>query len=151
MDNHASREPLNFDLITDGIYVGNNQCCVIHFEELLQAEGITADISAEVERLDKVDGAELFVWIPVHDLAAPKQDQLEFAAKTITTLVALGKKTYIHCKEGHGRGPTFACAYLISKGMSAEAAIAYVQERRRGMHLEDSQREALEKFAERNI
>ena len=134
---------LNYDYIDDGIFVGTNQCCQEHFDERLRAGGITADISLEEDHLDAPFGVDFYVWIPVKNHTAPTSDQLEFGITVLEKLVALGRKIYVHCKNGHGRAPTLVAAYFIRKGKNAEEAEALLKSRRPSMHLEEVQRRAL--------
>lgn len=53
---HPQIKELEYNEITDGIYIGTNQCCQTHFDEKLKKEGITADISLEEDRLDAPRG-----------------------------------------------------------------------------------------------
>ncbi len=49
---HPQIKQLEYNYITDGIYIGTNQCCQTHFDQTLKKEGIEADISLEGERID---------------------------------------------------------------------------------------------------
>ena len=146
----AAPHKLDYNHITDGIYIGTNQCCQTHFDEKLKKKGIVADISLEEERIDAPFGVYFYAWIPVKNHAAPKQEQLEFGVSTLERLVSMGKKVYLHCKNGHGRAPTMMAAYLIkTRGMSAKDAEKFVKKQRLSMHLERVQREAIKKFAKK--
>ncbi len=141
-------EILNYHEIVDGIYVGTNQCCQTHFSEELLTKGIRADISLEKDRVDAPFGVDFYTWIPIEDHSAPTPTQFDFGVATITKLVAMGEKIYIHCKNGHGRAPTLVAAYLISaNGESPESAEALIKQARPVMHLWDVQRDALQAFA----
>lgn len=148
METHPQNK-LDFNYITDGIYIGTNQCCQTHFDDKLKAEGITADISLEEDRLDAPFGVEFYVWIPVKNHEAPTKNQLEFGVSVIEKLVAMDKKIYVHCKNGHGRAPTLIAAYLIKKGKSPAEAEAFIKSKRSSMHLEEVQRQALEDFSKK--
>lgn len=146
---HSQIKELEYNEIVDGIYIGTNQCCQTHFDEKLKKEGITADISLEEDRLDAPFGVEFYVWIPVKNHEAPSKDQLEFGVSVLDKLIAMGKKTYVHCKNGHGRAPTLIAAYLITKGKSPAEAEAFIKSKRPTMHLEDIQRQALKDFSKK--
>lgn len=149
-NDHPQTKELEYNYITDGIYVGTNQCCQAHFDEnLLHKEGVTTDISLEEGRLDQPFGVEWYVWLPVKDHTPPSPAQLAFGVKAFQEIVALGKKVYVHCKNGHGRAPTLVAAYLIQKGMTPEAAEEFLQSKRPTVHINESQREALQKFVSR--
>ena len=67
---------------------------------------------------------------------------------SLEKLVELGKKIYVHCKNGHGRAPTLVAAYLIkTKGMTTDEAVAFIKERRPSIHPEDSQKKALDTYS----
>ncbi|MBI2023901.1 dual specificity protein phosphatase family protein [Candidatus Giovannonibacteria bacterium] len=148
--NHTQVQELEYNYITDGIYIGTNQCCQTHFDEKLKKEGIIADISLEEDRLDAPFGVDFYVWIPVKNHAAPKPDQLEFGVSVLEKLVLMKKKVYVHCKNGHGRAPTLAAAYLIIKGKSPEEAEAFIKSKRPSMHLQKIQKTVLQKFSQKN-
>jgi len=149
MDSHDHKigEPLDYNYIADGIFSGTNQCCKMGISEVLKKEGIVADISLEDIRVDHPFGVEMYTWIPTPDHNPPTQDQMSFGVAVLTKLVNQGKKVYVHCKNGHGRASTLIAAYLISKGLSVEDAEALIKEKRRAMHLQGSQKAALEVFA----
>ncbi|MBI2048152.1 MAG: dual specificity protein phosphatase family protein [Parcubacteria group bacterium] len=146
---HSDEQQLNYDAIIDGIYIGTNQCCKTHFEEVLLKEGITADISLEEERLDIPFGVDMYVWIPVKNHTPPTSDQLDFGVATLEKLLSLRRKIYVHCKNGHGRAPTLVAAYLIKKGKTVEEAIEFIKSKRPAIHLQDEQKNALIDFAKK--
>lgn len=144
---HSQIKELEYNEIIDGIYIGTNQCCQTHFDEKLKQQNITADISLEEDRLDAPFGVDFYIWMPVQNHTAPKHEQLEFGVSVLEKLVAMGKKVYVHCKNGHGRAPTLVGAYLIKKGRSPAEAEAFIKAKRPTMHLEEAQRQALEDFS----
>ena len=146
MIDHAQIKKLEYNYITDGIYIGTNQCCQTHFDEKLTKEGITADISLEEDRIDAPFGVEFYVWIPVKNHVSPAPDQLEFGVSVLEKLVSLGRKIYVHCKNGHGRAPTLVAAYLVKNGKTPQEAEEYIRQRRPTIHLENVQRQALINF-----
>ena len=146
METHPEPE-LDFDCIAYGIYIGTNLCCQTHFDERLRKEGILADISLEEDRLDAPFGVDFYVWIPVKNHMPPAPDQLEFGVSVLEKLVSMGKKVYVHCKNGHGRAPTLVAAYLVKNGKTPEEAEAFVKTKRPPVHLEEIQRQALQNFS----
>ena len=146
---HADNPILEYNHIADGIFVGNNQCCIMGLSEVLKREHIVADISLEENRLDVPFGVDIYLWIPVVDEQAPTFDQLSFGAESIERLVLQGKKIYIHCKNGHGRAPTFVAAYLIRKGRTPEDAVNFIASKRPSIHLHKEQEEILKTYYER--
>ncbi len=142
---HPKRILLEYNQITEHIYLGTNQCCQTHFEESLLKLGIKADISLEEERLDAPFGVDFFLWLPVVDHGPPSQEQLLIGARTIKDLIDNNIKVYVHCRRGHGRGPTLVAAYFILEGLSAGKAVKRVRDKRR-IHLTMSQIKALTEF-----
>lgn len=144
---HPQIKELEYNYITDGIFVGTNQCCQTHFDEKLKREGIEADVSLEEERVDAPFGVQFYVWIPIKNHTAPTQEQLAFGVATLEKFVAMKKKVYVHCQNGHGRAPTIVAAYLIRQGKSVDEAIAFIRSKRSAMHLEDVQKASLIEFS----
>lgn len=146
-ETHAHEHTLDYHEITGGIFIGTNQCCQAHFDERLRAAGITADISLEEGRIDQPFGVEFYLWLPVRDQAAPSQDQLSVGVSVLTLLLRMGRKVYVHCRQGHGRAPTLVAAYLIAQGRTVDEAVDLVSRKRPLVHLSEAQRAALEAFA----
>ncbi|MBI2462761.1 MAG: dual specificity protein phosphatase family protein [Candidatus Spechtbacteria bacterium] len=138
---------LDFDYISDGIYIGTNQCCQTHFDEKLKSDGVGADLSLEENRLDAPFGVEFYVWIPVPNHEAPTKDQLEFGVSVLEKIVEMKKRVYVHCKNGHGRAPTLVAAYFIKQGKFVDEAIEFIKSKRTSIHINDSQKKALEDYA----
>ncbi len=136
---------LEFSKITDQIYLGNNMCCGLHFKSL-QDLGISADVDLEETQLEKPEGIEVYLWLPVKDHTAPNQDQLEVGTKVINDMVKAGKKVYVHCKNGHGRAPTMVAAYLVRQGKTPTEAVEFIKQKRPEIHLEGNQMGVLEEF-----
>lgn len=145
---------MDYSKITANIYIGSDLCkgttCEIHgaeFEDL----GILAEINLSVEKKEHPpDGIDIYAWIPVADHHAPTQTQLDMGSALINETVKDGKNIYIHCKNGHGRSPTMVASYLIRyKGMRTAEAIEFISSKRKAVHLEDAQPDALDEFYER--
>lgn len=141
--NNTHDNSIDYSHITDGIFVGTNQCCKTHFDEALTRDGINADISLEKNRLDAPFGVDFYAWIPVEDHNAPTPDQLELGVDVLNKLVKMKKKVYVHCKNGHGRAPTLVAAYLVKKGKAPDEAIGLIKSKRPSIHLTDEQIKSL--------
>ncbi|MBI4180607.1 MAG: dual specificity protein phosphatase family protein [Chloroflexi bacterium] len=142
---HPKHIPFEYDQITDHIYVGTNQCCQAHFDDMLLKKGVAADISLEDDRLDAPFGVQYYLWLPVPDHTPPTYKQLLIGATMLKHLVDNDIRVYLHCKRGHGRSPTLVSAYFILEGMTASQAIRRVRERRL-IHLRRTQIRALHDF-----
>lgn len=150
MTDHEHATTFEFSQITDSLFLGSNLCCQSHFSEQLLSLGITVDISLEEEHIDAPFGVESYLWLPVKDHTPPTDDQLQTGISFVTSVLSLGKKLYIHCKNGHGRGPTLVAAYLISAGKTVTDATGLISEKRPAIHLEESQVAALNRLAEKS-
>lgn len=137
--------PTEFSQITENLYVGTNMCCGVHGQKLTE-KGFTADLDLEEERQELPPNVPAYLWLPVKDHAAPSQEQLAVGASFVDAVARRGGKVYVHCRQGHGRGPTVAAAYFIAQGMSTGEAIKRVQEGRPEAHPEAVQVEALGEF-----
>lgn len=145
--NHAE---VNYNQITDNIFIGTNFCCMTHFDEELMSKGIEVDISLEDSRVDSPFGVEGYLWIPVEDNVPPTPYQFEVGTSMIKKSLDDGKKIYIHCRNGHGRAPTMVSAYFIKyEKLEPEEAIEKIRKKRPEIHLDDSQRQALRKFCKK--
>lgn len=146
MTDHPEIKTLEYNYITDGIYIGTNKCCQTHFDEKLLKEGIEVDISLEEAQLDSPVGIQFYLWLPVKDHIAPGEEQLDFGVAALEKLVAMKKKIYVHCQNGHGRAPTLVAAYLIRQGKTPKQAVDFIKSQRSTVHLEAVQQQALETF-----
>ena len=141
---------MNYSRITRDIYIGTNFCCQLHFDKHLLKKGITVDISLEQTRVDAPFGVAWYLWLPTRDHTVPSRDKLTMGVHALQHALATGHKVYVHCKNGHGRAPTLVAAYFISIGMTAQEAIALIKTHRPEIHLEKTQKRALERFAQQH-
>lgn len=143
MIKHPEIGKLEYNQITQYIYIGTNVCCRTHFDENLLGEGIKAEISLEDENIDRPYGVKFFLWLPVKNHTAPTQEQLRIGVMVLDEFVQMKKKIYVHCQNGHGRAPTLVAAYLIKKGKRVDEAIEFIKNKRPSIHLEKVQKESL--------
>lgn len=149
-DTHQS----DYTQITENIFIGSDLCrgmsCAVHGPEFEQL-GILVELNLSVEKKETPpDGIDIYSWIPVANMFAPTQEQLDIGTAIINEAVKNNKKVYVHCMNGHGRSPTMVAAYFIRyKGQSAQDAINFILSKRAEVHLVDVQMEALKKFEKR--
>lgn len=142
---HPSIIQFEYNKITDYIYLGSNQCCVIHFKKELLDKNICADFSVDNEYVDRPFGVDYFFWLPIVDKKTPSFDELLVGVKTLKLFVDSKIKTYVHCKRGHGRSPTVIAGYFILEGDSYSNAIKKIREKR-NIHMSREQITFLKKF-----
>ncbi len=135
---------MEFSQIDEQVFIGTNKCCVDHFKIGLLDRGVSCDISLEGEMLDQPFGVECFVWLPTPDHTAPTRQNIDVGVAALDEMMKQGRKVYIHCKNGHGRAPTFYAAYLVMKQrLSVEDALARISSKRPEMHLDAAQLDLL--------
>ncbi len=145
--NHAiGRKGFDYDQITDEIFIGTNMCCQFGFSKDLLAKGVRADISLEKNRTDAPDGVDYFLWLPTENGKPPSPKDLEIGVKFLDFLIGNKIKTFVHCKNGHGRAPTLFAAYLISHGAEVQDAIKSIAAKRSVIHLTEAQTQGLNEF-----
>ena len=85
---------------------------------------------------------------PVRDFTPPTIEQLEqFIA--LFDQSAASEKMILHCEGGLGRTGTFAAAYWVAKGMTAEAAVHRIRQVQPHAVETAEQLEVVEKYAQR--
>lgn len=143
----ASHEKIEYSRITPYIYVGTNLCCQDH-SLLLRKLGVGVDIDLEYEHGERVitKPMEITLYLPTRDHHAPSLEKLIVGASLLDAALKAKKRVYVHCKNGHGRAPTLVAAYLMTRGMQPEEAVAFIRKRRPVVHLNGEQKTALRKF-----
>lgn len=142
---------LEYSRITDSLYVGP-QYREGGKRTLLQA-GITHVVNMRSEFDDEAHGLTLtdddsanYCYLPTTDDEPIAPDHISKGIAFIDRAIEEGGKVYIHCSAGVGRAPSMAAAYLISKGYSAEDALALISKARPFIRLTPKQIQALKRF-----
>lgn len=147
--NHSPVKNIDYSHILDGIYIGTNQCCQTHFDDELRQEGIEAAISLEEEHIDAPFGIKFYIWLPVKNHESPTDDQLDLGVSVLGKLIAMKKKVYVHCQNGHGRAPLLVAVYLVSTGKTQAEALSIITSGRPAAHLNELQMKSLTNFSNR--
>src|SRR5215470_16694981 len=103
--------------------------------EWLRAQGIELLVSLTEDplRRDWVNEAGLLVLhVPMEDMEAPTQEQLDRCVSAINRAIANNMGVAIHCGAGLGRTGVVLASYLVTKGHPAENALAKVRRLRPG-------------------
>lgn len=89
--------------------------------------GIKAIVNLRRQRFPRsIEGIEI-LHVPTQDWQPPTLDSLKQGIRFIDLHIAKKQAVYVHCRLGEGRGPTMAAAYLISKGMTVDEAVAHIK------------------------
>lgn len=118
----------------------------------LRDQGIQLIISLTENpfRRDWINEAGLFnMHIPVEDLHAPSQKQIELCLSAIAKARAKQFGVGVHCGAGLGRTGTILACYLVTQDLNARDAIARIRRLRPGSIETPEQEEAVEEFARR--
>jgi atypical dual specificity phosphatase len=123
-------------------------------EELrwLKAHGIEILLSLTEDpppRRDVSDAGLLLYHVPVTDMTAPTQEDLDRCVSAIRKAKASGMGVAIHCGAGAGRTGVVLAVYFIDQGATAEEAIRRVRKLRPGSIETDEQLDAVHVFARR--
>ena len=118
----------------------------------LRRQGIEVLVSLTEEPLPRhwVNEAGLMaVNVPVPDMEAPTDRQLDLLLDTIRKANSSGMGVAIHCAAGLGRTGTVLAAYFVANGMPPREAVEKVRDLRPGSVETVEQERAIERFAAR--
>jgi atypical dual specificity phosphatase len=87
--------------------------------------------------------------LPVEDFTPPTLAQIDRFLSEVDRAKSEGVALGIHCTAGKGRTGTMLAAYLVSRGLSAEDAMAKIRELRPGSVETTAQEERVAEFADR--
>jgi atypical dual specificity phosphatase len=123
-------------------------------EELtwLRSQGteVLLSLTEDPPRRDWVNDAGLMlVHVPVTDMEAPTQEQLDRCLSAIARANQQNMGVAVHCTAGLGRTGVVLACYFVDQGLSAQNAIARVRRLRPGSIETEEQAEAVEDFARR--
>jgi atypical dual specificity phosphatase len=118
----------------------------------LRAQGIQVllSVTEDPPRREWVNEAGMMlVHVPVVDMEAPTQDQLDHCLSAIGRANERQIGVVVHCTAGLGRTGVVLACYFVTRGLSAANAIARVRRMRPGSIETDDQAEAVDEFARR--
>jgi atypical dual specificity phosphatase len=124
-------------------------------EELLwlreQGVEVLLSLTEDPPRRDWVNEAGmLLVHVPVVDMEAPTQEQLDHCLSAIARANDRQMGVAVHCGAGMGRTGVVLACYFVRKGLSASNAIARVRRMRPGSVETDEQADAVSEYARRH-
>jgi atypical dual specificity phosphatase len=92
----------------------------------------------------------MLVHVPVEDMEAPSQAQLDQCVSAIAKAQAHQMPVVVHCGAGQGRTGVVLACYFVTKGMTAANAIAKVRRLRPGSIETEEQAESVAMFGRRH-
>ena len=113
--------------ISANLYLGG-QYNLIGLHKLKEM-GVTAIVSMREKSIYnevQYEGFK-FLQLPTIDNTAPTLENLLKGAEFIDAEIKLNGKVYIHCRQGIGRGPSMAIAYLLKIGTTFDDAYSLVK------------------------
>jgi atypical dual specificity phosphatase len=119
----------------------------------LRCQGIevVVSLSEEPPRRDWINEAGLLlVHVPVEDMEAPTQEQLDRCISAIGKAHERQMPVVVHCTAGLGRTGVILACYFVTTGLSARDAIARVRRLRPGSVETGDQAAAVSEFARRH-
>jgi protein-tyrosine phosphatase len=138
-----------WDPLAPGLLIGR-QLTVQEVESIKQ-ESVRAvlDLTAEFSEPTALRSMH-YLNLPLLDLTAPSNQELDSALKFIEDAIAHGS-VYIHCKIGYSRTAAVAGSYLIYSGHAANAgeAIAQLRAARPSIVIRPEARATIENYATR--
>ena len=90
-----------------------------------------------------------YLRIRIQESSIPSLDEAEKAANWIKFEIQKGRKIFVHCNLGRGRGPLMIVLYLITQGDKAQSAIKMIKEKRSYTYLNKEQLGFVERFENR--
>lgn len=87
-----------------------------------------------------------YLWLPTIDNTPPSLSDIQRAVDFIRTKIEQRKTVLIHCRAGVGRAPTIAACYLISTGLTPDAAWQKIRAARPFIFPNASQRQRVQEY-----
>jgi len=108
--------------ITSHLFLGS-QYNLVGLKKL-KALGVTAIVNMRMHNTydDAVHEGMKYIHFPTVDNTPPPLEVLKEGANFIDEEIKHQGIVYVHCRQGLGRGPTMAMAYLIKLGMTYQDA-----------------------------
>ncbi len=118
----------------------------------LRAQGIQVLLSLTESPPDErevSDAGLLLYHVPVPDMTAPTQEELDRCVSAIRRGKETGMGVAVHCGAGAGRTGVVLACYFVEQGDVAETAIQKIRKLRPGSIETDEQLDAVREFARR--
>jgi atypical dual specificity phosphatase len=112
---------------------------------------VLVSLTEEPPNHREVDNVGLLLYhVPVPDMTAPTQDELDRCVSAIAKALKLGMGVAVHCGAGTGRTGVVLACYFVSQGTGAGEAIRRIRKLRPGSIETSEQEDAVREFAQRH-
>lgn len=138
-----------FQELVPGLFLGGRLLSWEQRKSAPLANASVLDLTSEFCEVGFFRMKHPYLCIPLLDGTAPNKDELRAGVDFITEQLR-ARPVYIHCAMGHGRGATFAIAWLVASGRmrNIEEALSYVRSKRPGVKIREGQMRAIREFAD---
>jgi atypical dual specificity phosphatase len=122
---------MNFQTESD---ILNNSAGVLNHHDKLRADETLVDRLEETYRRSNI----AFVWLPTTDMCSQaRRRMLPQAVTLLRSLMANGRRVYIHCNAGVGRAGAAAAGYLMyARGMSLKDMMYFLYDKRPAVYVD---------------
>ncbi len=112
---------------------------------------ILVSLTEDPPRRRDVNNAGLLLYhVPVPDMTAPTQEELDRCVSAIDKAKQSGMGVAVHCGAGAGRTGVVLACYFVQQGASAAEAVQKIRKLRPESIETDEQLEAVQEFAKRH-
>jgi len=88
---------------------------------------------------------------PITDFGVPSAMQMQAILQSIASALETGGKVFVHCRAGIGRSGTVAATWLVSQGLTGEAALELLLQKWQAMDKSASELHTPETEAQRQF
>jgi atypical dual specificity phosphatase len=146
---------LNFSWVIDGKLAGCAGSVLDRDLQLILSQGVRALVrlageeegvfgQSDIEKSGLTDCHE-----PVKDFKAPSLDQVDRVIAFIERSLRRGEPVAVSCGAGYGRTGTMLSCYFVSRGLSAQNAIARVRDKGRKAYETEAQLQLIRDYERR--
>ena len=149
----SAHPPDGFSWVVPGVLAAMSRPVnMVASMEYLREEGIGVIISLTETPLSPALIEEFgfgYYQIPIRDFTAPTAGQISKFVRLVEGARKSGGKCIVHCLAGKGRTGTMVACYLVSRGKSAQEALAQVRTVRPGSVETAEQEDAVARYERR--
>lgn len=124
-----SRRPkYQYSQLAPNLYLGGKYGPAVYGQ--FRRWGVGAIVNMRTSTPPKSPKDFTLLHLQTTDWSAPSLESLRQGVDFIESYISKGVGVYVHCRQGQGRGPTMAAAYLISQGFGVDEALDHIKKSR---------------------